>query len=71
MSRMPRSRQRQSAFYAGNGQHRHVVDSDHNAMKKGRSRPTQAQTEELRKLYDRTPHPTREERESLGDRIGM
>lgn len=71
ISRIPRSRQRQSAFYAGNPQHRHAVDADQSTLKKGRSRPTQAQTEELRKLYDRTPHPTREERESLGDRIGM
>ncbi|KAI0783406.1 hypothetical protein C8Q75DRAFT_810990 [Abortiporus biennis] len=65
------SRQRQSNFYPTGPQHTHLFEADQSLPKKGRSRPTQAQTEELRKLYDRNPHPSKEEREALGDRIGM
>ena len=63
----------QSAFYAGNPQHRHLFDTEPTgaSARKGRSRPTAAQTEELRKLYDANAHPTKEEREALGVRIGM
>lgn len=67
---IPHQRQ-QSAFYAGNPQHRHLFDADSNMPRKGRARPTAAQTEELRKLYDANPHPSKEEREELGGRIGM
>ena len=38
---------------------------------KARSRPSQYQTDEMRSLYARNPHPTREEREELCERIGM
>ncbi|KAH8099745.1 homeobox-domain-containing protein [Cristinia sonorae] len=63
---------RQSAFYTGgNPQHRHLSEADQASHRKGRSRPTPQQSEELRKLYDRNPHPSKEEREELGDRIGM
>ncbi|KAI0094538.1 hypothetical protein BDY19DRAFT_865433, partial [Irpex rosettiformis] len=63
----------QSAFYAGNPQHRHLFDTESSvsSARKGRSRPTAAQTEELRKLYDANAHPSKEEREALGVRIGM
>lgn len=73
MSGSQHSRQQQSAFYAGNGSHRHVFDGESAsaAARKGRSRPSAAQTEELRKLYDVNPHPSKEEREELGVRIGM
>lgn len=63
--------QQQSAFYAGNPNHRHLFESESNMVRKGRSRPTAAQTEELRKLYEVNPHPSKEEREELGVRIGM
>ncbi|KAI0931386.1 hypothetical protein AcW2_000288 [Taiwanofungus camphoratus] len=67
-----RTPQQQSLFYAGNPQHRHLFEPDNNSMaRKARSRPSAAQTEELRKLYDTNPHPSKEEREELGDRIGM
>ncbi|EIN14415.1 hypothetical protein PUNSTDRAFT_49209 [Punctularia strigosozonata HHB-11173 SS5] len=39
--------------------------------RKVRNRPTQAQHDELRNLYSANPHPSREERERLGERIGM
>ncbi len=61
----------QSLFYAGNPQHRHLFENESNSPRKGRSRPSAAQTEELRKLYDQNHHPSKEEREELGDRIGM
>ncbi|EKM61445.1 uncharacterized protein PHACADRAFT_248056 [Phanerochaete carnosa HHB-10118-sp] len=61
----------QSAFYAGNPRHRHLFDSETSMPRKGRSRPSAAQTEELRKLYDANQHPSKEEREELGLRIGM
>lgn len=66
----------QSAFYAGNPQHQHMFEHESHAAavaaaRKGRSRPSAAQTEELRKLYDMNAHPSKEEREELGVRIGM
>ncbi|OCH95664.1 homeobox-domain-containing protein [Obba rivulosa] len=63
--------QHQSLFYAGNTHHRHLYDVENTLPRKARSRPSAAQTEELRKLYDMTPHPSKEEREELGERIGM
>lgn len=39
--------------------------------RKMRMRPTAEQTEELKKLYSITPHPTSEERQALAERIGM
>jgi hypothetical protein len=71
---LPAHGRHQSAFYAGTPPHRHLYESDtagSSAARKGRSRPTAAQTEELRKLYDVNPHPSKEEREELGVRIGM
>ncbi|EAU92613.1 hypothetical protein CC1G_06624 [Coprinopsis cinerea okayama7 len=42
-----------------------------NMPKKMRMRPTNEQTEELKKLYNSNPHPTAEERQALAERIGM
>lgn len=36
-----------------------------------RARPTQEQTEELRKMYDLNPHPSSELRHALSERLGM
>ena len=67
--RPPRTR---SIFYSSSPQHQHLFDAEMSSMpRKGRSRPSAAQTEELRKLYDANPHPSKEEREELGRRIGM
>ena len=66
--------QQQSAFYAGNPEHRHVYESSGTEVPtrpRMRLRPTTQQTEELRNFYHVNPHPTKEEREELGDRIGM
>ncbi|CAL1694380.1 unnamed protein product [Somion occarium] len=74
LSRIPftsEHRQRQTAFFAGNPQHRHAIESDQSIPRKGRSRPTQAQTEQLKAYYDHTSHPTKPQREALGQRIGM
>ncbi|OBZ79671.1 hypothetical protein A0H81_01288 [Grifola frondosa] len=63
--------QQQTLFYAGNPQHKHLFEADNTMPRKARSRPSSAQTEELRKLYDITPHPSKEQREELGDKIGI
>lgn len=64
---------RQSLFYAGNAEHRHFfaeVEQMPRRMRM-RNRPSSEQTEELRKSYRANPHPTKEDREALGERIGM
>ncbi|TFK87591.1 homeobox-domain-containing protein [Polyporus arcularius HHB13444] len=58
-------------FYAGDPQQQHLFDSDSSMPRKARSRPSQEQTEELKKFYELKPHPTKEEREALGVKIGM
>lgn len=65
--RPPRSR---SIFYAGSPQHLFETEMSM-PPRKGRSRPSAVQTEQLRKLYDANPHPSKEQREDLGRQIGM
>ncbi|EJD03761.1 uncharacterized protein FOMMEDRAFT_139915 [Fomitiporia mediterranea MF3/22] len=51
---------------------RHVFDSEiAGAPRRMRIRPTPKQREELEKLFKLNTHPSREEREALGNRIGM
>lgn len=61
------------AFDADHHHNRHVFDSEIStgSPRRMRIRPTPKQTEELRRLYSTNTHPSREEREALGDRIGM
>ena len=66
--RPPRSR---SIFYSGSSQHQHSFETEMSMPRKGRSRPSAVQTEQLRKLYDANPHPSKEQREDLGRQIGM
>jgi len=64
----------QSAFYAGNPEHDHTYESAVPVLPprpRMRIRPSLPQTEELRKAYLIDPHPTKEQREELGKRIGM
>lgn len=68
----------QSAFYAGNPEHHHSLSRDNSppavdlsARPRMRMRPTSQQTDELRRFYQVNPHPTKEEREDLSERIGM
>ncbi|ETW86848.1 hypothetical protein HETIRDRAFT_58809 [Heterobasidion irregulare TC 32-1] len=66
--------QQQSAFYAGNPEHRHIYETAPAEMPtrpRMRQRPTSQQSDELKKFYNSNPHPTKEEREALGERIGM
>lgn len=60
-------------FPSMDSDNRHVFDSEISMgiPRRMRIRPTPKQTEELRRLYNLNTHPTREEREALGDRIGM
>jgi hypothetical protein len=64
---------RQSLFYAGNAEHRHFFAETETMPRKMRmrNRPSTEQTDELRRLYRSNPHPTKEDREALGERIGM
>ncbi|KAL5519161.1 hypothetical protein ACEPAH_844 [Sanghuangporus vaninii] len=52
---------------------RHVFEGDISAgaPRRMRIRPTPKQREELERLFEINTHPSREEREALGDRIGM
>ncbi len=64
----------QSAFYVGNPDHDHTYESAVPVLPprpRMRIRPSLSQTEELRKAYIIDPHPTKEQREELGKRIGM
>jgi hypothetical protein len=51
--------------------HSHFFTEPENMPRKMRIRPTPQQMEELKKLYNINPHPTKDEREDLGERIGM
>ena len=70
----PEVSKRQTAFYAGNPEHDHTYESSVAMLPsrpRMRMRPSQSQTDELRKAYIIDPHPTKEQREELGKRIGM
>jgi hypothetical protein len=64
---------RQSLFYAGNAEHRHFFAEAETMPRRMRmrNRPSTEQTDELRKSYRSNPHPSKEDREALGERIGM
>jgi len=64
----------QTAFYVGNPDHDHTFESAVPVLPprpRMRIRPSLSQTEELRNAYIIDPHPTKEQREELGKRIGM
>jgi hypothetical protein len=70
----PEVTKQQTAFYAGNPEHDHTYESSVAMLPsrpRMRMRPSQSQTDELRKAYIIDPHPTKEQREELGKRIGM
>jgi hypothetical protein len=70
----PEVSKQQTAFYAGNPEHDHTYESSvpvPPSRPRMRMRPSQSQTDELRKAYLIDPHPTKEQREELGKRIGM
>ena len=52
---------------------RHVFEGEvsSGAPRRMRIRPTPKQREELERLFEMNTHPSREEREALGNRIGM
>ena len=70
LHRLPPAQQQQ-LFYAASQQHRHIDAPEQSERPKARSRPSAAQTEQLRKVYDVNPHPSKEEREALGHKLGM
>ncbi|KAI1793133.1 homeobox-domain-containing protein [Ganoderma leucocontextum] len=63
--------QQHALFYAGEPQPQHLFEAEGSMPRKSRSRPSQEQTEELKIFYELKPHPSKEEREALGVKIGM
>lgn len=61
----------QGSFYTGYPDHKHYSGESETLPRRMRMRPSHEQTEELKQLYAINPHPSKEEREELGDRIGM
>ncbi|KAI0800652.1 hypothetical protein C8Q74DRAFT_1192864 [Fomes fomentarius] len=62
--------QQHTLFYTGDSQHQ-LFEAESTMPRKARSRPSPEQTEELKKFYEHKPHPSKEEREALGLKIGM
>lgn len=64
---------RQALFYAGNPDQKHVFAEAEQMPRRMRmrNRPTAEQTEELRRMFASNPHPSKEDREELGERISM
>lgn len=64
---------RQALFYAGNAEHKHFFAEAEQMPRRMRmrNRPSTEQTDELRKLFASNAHPSKEDREELGERIGM
>jgi hypothetical protein len=64
---------RQSLFYAGNAEQKHFFAEAETMPRRMRmrNRPSTDQTDELRKLYRLNPHPSKDDREALGEQIGM
>jgi hypothetical protein len=61
----------QSAFYSTVQEHTQFFTESDNMPRKMRMRPTPHQTEALKRFYKTNPHPSKMEREDLGERIGM
>ncbi|KAG6878306.1 hypothetical protein C0993_008903 [Termitomyces sp. T159_Od127] len=59
------------ADYAGYLDYSHFTSETDPMPRKLRIRPSAEQTDELRKLYNITPHPTADQRQFLAERIGM
>ncbi|KAF8079049.1 homeodomain transcription factor [Lyophyllum atratum] len=59
------------SFYSGNPDLSHFPSESDSMPRRMRMRPSTEQTEELRKLYNITPHPTTDQRQHLAERIGM
>jgi hypothetical protein len=49
----------------------HYFPETNTFLRKVRTRPSDGQAAELRELFKKTSHPTKEQREQLADRIGM
>ena len=64
---------RQSLFYAGNPD-QNLIFAEAEQMPRRmrmRNRPTAEQTDHLRKMFASNPHPSKEDREELGEKISM
>ncbi|KAG6879443.1 hypothetical protein C0992_002574 [Termitomyces sp. T32_za158] len=59
------------ADYAGYSDYSHFTSETDSMPRRLRIRPSVEQTDELRKLYNLTPHPTADQRQFLAERIGM
>ncbi|KAG5718697.1 Zinc finger homeobox protein 3 [Termitomyces sp. T112] len=59
------------ADYPGYSDYSHFTSETDSMPRRLRIRPSPEQTDELRKLYNITPHPTTDQRQLLAERIGM
>ncbi|KAG6911360.1 hypothetical protein DXG01_001031 [Tephrocybe rancida] len=57
--------------YAGHPDYSHFTSETDSMPRRMRIRPSAEQTDELRQLYNITPHPTTDQRQHLAERIGM
>ncbi|KAG6842401.1 hypothetical protein C0991_007531 [Blastosporella zonata] len=57
--------------YASRQDHSHFTSETDSMPRRMRIRPSPEQTDELRKLFNLTPHPTTDQRQHLAERIGM
>ncbi|KAG6814008.1 hypothetical protein H0H92_004501 [Tricholoma furcatifolium] len=57
--------------YPGYSDYSHFPSETDSMPRRMRMRPSIEQTDELRKLYNITPHPTSDQRQHLAERIGM
>ena len=64
---------RQSLFYATNPDQNHVFAEAEQMPRRMRmrNRPTAEQIDQLRKMFASNPHPSKEDREELGEKISM
>ncbi|KAF8624219.1 hypothetical protein AX15_005985 [Amanita polypyramis BW_CC] len=58
-------------YISENGDVPQVTTEAESIPRRTRARPTMEQAEELKRLYDRNPHPSAELRQALSDRLGM
>jgi len=60
-----------ASFHANHPDQAHFYGDSEGLPRKLRMRPSNEQTEELKKLYHINPHPTTEQRQALAAAIGM
>jgi hypothetical protein len=60
-----------SGRHSGNGHASQFIADAESGPRRMRPRPTQEQTDELKRMYDIEPHPSTDLRQALSERLGM